>query len=421
MEDSTIEILGTSKENICKEPKKKIGPLGYFVIIVKEILAILFWVYVFIKLFVFDIDVFLVDNFLPEYAWFLKYKFFILIGIIALIWLFTKNKTILSWAFYVFFYPIIILFWKIPFFIFKQKSWVLAFAITNSIISFLRSMKYSFIISALYLVSLAVIFNSSLKIFLWSATVMIFGIVLVTYIYRLILIFKPVGEFHVYITILSKFKESGYSTLALDSSIRNLPVESLEQKQIEKWTTNLQTSVLFNRICLFVAKKLRDYQNSGFNFLYYVLTILMLIVLTVFSFAAINYGIFRINNTLFSYPVTPNFFTFFYYSFNNLLFNSIQEIVPVLPISQTVSMMESMFALFLVAIFVSLLFSVRSQRHTDELNKIIKGIERQGEDMESFIKEEYKINSINDAMVELEKMKAGLIKFIYKITESLRY
>lgn len=184
--------------------------------------------------------------------------------------------------------------------------------------------------------------------------------------------------------------------------------------------TNLQTSVLFNRVCLFAAKKLRDYQNSGLNVVSYVLTILLLVALTIFSFAAINFGLYKIDPGMFAVAGIPNFFTFFYYSFNNLLFNSIQEITPVTPISQSVSMIESFFALFLVAIFISLLLSVRSQRHADELNEVIKGIEEQGTDMEGFIKDEYRINSIEDAMAELDKLKAGTAKLLYKITESIK-
>jgi len=83
-------------------------------------------------------------------------------------------------------------------------------------------------------------------------------------------------------------------------------------------------------------------------------------------------------------------------------------------------MAESFFALFLVVIFVSLLLSVRSQRHSEELNEVIKGIEEQGTEMEGFIKDEYRINSIEDALMELQKLKAGMAKFLYKITESIK-
>jgi hypothetical protein len=146
----------------------------------------------------------------------------------------------------------------------------------------------------------------------------------------------------------------------------------------------------------------------------------MLVILTIFSFGAVNYALFKIDTAFFNYTVTPTFFTFFYYSFNNLLFNQIPEIMPILPSSQTVNMAESLFALFLVAIFISLLFSVRSQKHADELNEIIKGIEHHGKDMESFIRNEYKINSFDDAIIELEKLKSGVVKLIYAITDSIQ-
>ncbi|MBI2471883.1 MAG: hypothetical protein HYV59_11680 [Planctomycetes bacterium] len=403
-----------------EQPKRKKLPFGYFVNAIRETFAILFWTYILIKLFMFDIDVFVMNKFLPDYVWLLNLKFFILIGGIALIWLVTKSKYILSWSFYVFFYPAIIFFWKIPYFIFKLRSWILAFAFINSIISFFTSIKYNFITFALFLVSLSIIFSFSNEKLLWSASAIILVILLITYVYRLFLVLKPSIIFQVYTKIFSEFRKNAVSSWTLDESIKNLPVKSLNQEQLETWTENLQMSVLFNRVCLFIAKKLKNYQSSGLNIITYVLTILFLIVLTVFSFAVINYGLFKIDSGLFSYSTTPSFYTFFYYSFNNLFFNSIREITPILFISQTISMIEYFLALFLIVIFVSLLFSVRSQRHTEELSELIKEITDQGKYMESFIKGEYKINSINDAMEELKKLKASMIKLIYKITESIQ-
>ena len=82
-------------------------------------------------------------------------------------------------------------------------------------------------------------------------------------------------------------------------------------------------------------------------------------------------------------------------------------------------MIESFFALFLIVIFIALLISVKSQKYSEELNTAIKGIKAQGKEIENFIRDEYKINSIEDAMIELEKLKAGLTKFLYKITDSI--
>ena len=410
--------MKTKKVVLKNEIKKE--PASFLRETARELLAITFWVYALVKLFAFDIDIYLINKFLPEYAWILNFKFPIIIVTVAIIWLITKNKHIVSWVLYILFYPFIIFVWKIPYFIFRQKSWVLAFAFINSIISFFKSIKHNFIAFAFFIASSVIIISFSNIKLLWCSAFIIFAILAITYIHKLILTFKPSNIFQFYTKIFKGLKKHGSASLKLGKKIKSLRVADLNSKQMEKRTTNLQTSVLFNRICLFTAKKLRDYQNSGFNIIYYIVTILALLILTVFSFAVINYALFKINSDFFSSSMSDtNFFTFFYYSFNNFLFNSIPEIVPTHAISQSAFMLESLFTIFLTLIFVSLLLSFRNQKHIKELSTVIKEIKKEGEDMEVFIKEEYKIKNIKDAMAELEKLQAGLVKLIYKITEAI--
>jgi hypothetical protein len=205
--------------------------------------------------------------------------------------------------------------------------------------------------------------------------------------------------------------------LRLTKTRETCPLRAL---QLERWTIGLQSSVLFNRVSLFVGKKLRDYQNSGFNIISYILMTLLLIVLTVFTFSAINLGLFKIDSSLFSFNSKPTFFTLLYYSFNRFFYSSIKEIIPTMPISQVVSMVESFLTVIIAVIFVSLLFSWGSQKHKEELNEVIKTIEQEGEKMEGMIKDEYRFKSIEDAMMELRRLKSSLASFLYKITETLK-
>ena len=51
-----------------KNPEPVVSaPSDYLLKAVREVIAISFWVYVLLKLFVFDLDVFLTAKFLPEY------------------------------------------------------------------------------------------------------------------------------------------------------------------------------------------------------------------------------------------------------------------------------------------------------------------------------------------------------------------
>src|SRR6266542_2743467 len=146
------------KPEVAEQSKKESRFMSRFLASSREIIAVLFWVYVIVKLLIFDVDIFLVEKFSPNYVWLLNYKFFILIGTIATIWLVSKNRHVLLWALFIFFYPAIVLLWRLPFFVFKQRSWVLAFAIVDAIISFFKSVRFTYITTSFFLVSMAIIF-----------------------------------------------------------------------------------------------------------------------------------------------------------------------------------------------------------------------------------------------------------------------
>ena len=407
-------------------PINKKKPNNRLLFLVREVLAILIWIFVVTKLFIFDIDIFLVEKLSPGHIWLINYKFFILIGIIAIIFLVTKNRHIFLWSLYVFFYPVILLLWRIPLFIFKKRSWNLVFALIDSIISFFKSFKLTFIITAFYLISVALIFGVSNKILLWISLVVLFIILLWAYIQRIILVFKPSGVYQVYSKIFAFFGEfvqfrpgpSGNPGILLDEKELELSIENMDEIQLQKWTTGVQWPVIFNRICLFVAKKFKSYQDSRFNIVSSVFSILILVFFTVLSFAIINFGLFRINQHFFLVSSVPTFFNFIYYSFNNILFNTIREIIATTPISQVVSMIESLFALFLLAILVSLVLSVRSQRETDELNDLIRYLTEEGMKTEGYLKDKYRYN-IEEAMQALQKLNVYSVVIINKITEML--
>ncbi len=91
-----------------------------------------------------------------------------------------------------------------------------------------------------------------------------------------------------------------------------------------------------------------------------------------------------------------------------------------MPISQAASMTESFLAFILGVILVSIILSVRSQKYSEALNQAIDRIEAEGTAMESFIRTEYSVGGIEDAIIELERVKATFISFIFKISKSIK-
>ena len=110
------EIMGNLRQEDNQQQKKDNKKTSLISILTREIIAIICWIYVITKLFIFDIDIYIIERYFSDYAWVINYKFFILIGTLAIIWLLTKNRQLIIWSLFIFFYPVVLLFWRIPYF-----------------------------------------------------------------------------------------------------------------------------------------------------------------------------------------------------------------------------------------------------------------------------------------------------------------
>lgn len=374
--------------------------------ILLEVFSIAFWAYALCKIFIFDIDAFIVENVFREQINILNYRIIFFLTTFSLgIFILGTKKFSFSFLF-VLFYPIIVFSWKIPVFFFRRKSWIIAISFVNFIISFFNSFKYNVITSTIYVISTIAAFKSESTTAIYLSILSIFILTAVQFCRKFIYSFKPSLVFHLYIKIIDITREK--MTLNVDSTASlKVPIEQINQENLEKWRDGLFYSVLQNRLYLFGARKLRDYQSSGLEIVTDIFSMIFLFITTTISFSIINYGIYKIHPEQFTTTVVPDVFMFYYYSFNAFLFNSISEVVASQPLSQAASMSEKFFALLLIAIFLSILISVKSQRSSKELDEIITTLKNRAQTSEIVISRDYNIRNIDEAIEMLEKLKSG--------------
>ena len=428
---TSTEITEASDEQSAPEEKKKIRKLSllktreemtagdYARNYVLETLAVFLWLYTLTKVFVFDVDRWLVGSFFPSYEWTLDFKLIFILALVCIIWWWVKTRDAIIWFLYITFYPLVLLFIRLPYFVFKQQSWLLAFAIFNAIASFFSNLRYGLVFSTIFLAAFAVAIFSDVNYLLTAAATVLVTLVLAAYIKAFLGALKPTVIFQIYTKFFKGVRKVGHVSFAIDAEIRDLPVEQMEPKQLEKWNTSLQTSVLFNRVCLFTAKKLRDYQISEWRVIPSIFGLLWLIVFTVVSFSGVYYALFKIDSALFRVTEEPSLFSFLYFSFNNLVLNATTEVAPAVMLSQSVYMIQASLSFLLVAILVTLFISYRAQRASSELDEVIKGVEEEGQQMETFIQEEYNIPSIDAAIERLKEMQTGLVQFLLWMSKGL--
>lgn len=382
-----------------------------------QIVAVFFWIYALSQIFVFDIDNFLIAKEFLLLTSVVTYKFIFLFGILAISWLYAGNVTMLFFVIYIMFYPLILFLWKIPKLIWKANNLILTIAVINVVVSFFYSIKFVFISFALILVCSSLIYLNSNQYILYTSILLLTVLLIIIYIQRFIIILRPSSLYQIHSKIITKLFSFTKDAFKADETIKITPFEQLSKTQLEKWGSNLETLVIFNRSCYFLSSKLNEYQKSNFKLVFYIANLFILITLTTFIFAVANFGLYKINPNHFQITINPDFFIFIYYSISNLFARSVNEIVPFATISRVFSMIQLLFSFLLLVIIVTLVFSFQNQRDSNQIIEAINHIKEQGIEMDNYIQDEYKL-TIEQSITELEKIKVSSIKIIYYLIQN---
>jgi hypothetical protein len=91
--------------------------------LILDLLGIALWLYFFLKLFVADVDRAVVAAVAPSAVAIVDFRLVIYLAVIALVAL-TFRRT-WFYAFYVVFFPLVVILWKIPYFLVRHRSWAM--------------------------------------------------------------------------------------------------------------------------------------------------------------------------------------------------------------------------------------------------------------------------------------------------------
>lgn len=382
-----------------------------------ESLTILVWIYIITNLFIFDVDGYLIKSFSDDFSWIVEYKIVFLLGIAITFWVFTSNMKMLGGMAYILFYPIIVIAWIIPKAIYRVGSWNLAIAYINSIFSFFRSLKFNFIVYSILIIASVVILASVNQFYLISISVVgVFGVITTLFITRFIMVFRPSIVYTIHSRIVSTSLSFLGNHFSIKEDLRDLPLKMMSEVQKGQWASNLQTLILASKVCYFLSLKFQEYQKSKYTLVFNGLSLVWLFLMTVFTFSLIHFGIYQVDPTSFQISsITPSLFAFFYYSFNIIHFSSVPEILVNGDLPRAVAIAEQVYALLLGVILLTLFSSIKNEKEITEINETVLKIKKQGDELSAKIEKDYKL-SIDDAIVELEKLKSSMVTIIYYIT-----
>jgi len=410
VDKNKVEIQQISTMQKPKESSK--------IIIGREIIAGIIWIFLIIKIFIYDIDVYMLSLINPKFVSILNYKFFILITIFAIIWAILGNKKFLTLISVIIFYPFIFLFWRIPSLFWKSKSWIGVFTTIGVLLTFFNSFKFNFFVFIFIAFSILFISSSTNIYFLIPSMIVLIVFLLYHYFKRFKYAFQPSHLFTIQTQAINKYWEKVKNGLKIAEEIKETEFDSMSDEQKTKWSQNLQLSIILNKVFYFLTSKLRKFQKSRLNIIYYFINILNTVFLTTIIFTFQNFALYKIDPNSFNTVPKGNIIFFFYYSFNTLFTNSINDFYPISDMARLLNSFETFFAFVLLAILFFLLTTIVRDKHNEEINSTITTFKDKGKDLEVFINQEFNID-IDKALVILETFKSNMLSIIYYFIKNI--
>lgn len=381
---------------------------------ITDVVATVFWSYLVVHVFIFDVDILIRNLSIPYLDTAFQYKWLVLAGFFALVFAVTRNIWSLSIAGYVALFPLVVVCWKIPRLLWKTKSPLITLAFLNAIFSFFRSIRYNLASVAALIFFSGIVFVSNSYYFVVGAIFGLLSILVIIYLNRLRIVLRPSVLYEVHARAISFFSNSFQKTYKLDVKLQPFALARVPKELKSEILGNLQFLMIINRGAYFLSAKLREFHRSNVRVLFYLFNLLILIFTTAYIFAVANFGLWRVSPDSFQVS-DARFFSFVYYSFSSVFGRGVIEIIPLGDFPKFLAILQIIFSFFVLAIIVTLVFSLQSKRDEEGIETAIEKIRSEGEAMDLFISSEYKMTG-DQVVEELEKAKVILIRLIYYFT-----
>jgi hypothetical protein len=341
-----------------------------------DALGILFWSYVLLKIFVYDVDRAALDAFAPDATWILGYRLILIVAaatlIASLLW---RLETIVTVS-YVLLFPFVVVIWKIPRAITKRRSWTLAIASLNFAAVFARNLRYYLVSKGLLLIAAFFILTTSFQPILVVCGLIITGLLVWSYTRVITDTFQA--------SWFLRIQSAGIQRIMSSSVIKSL--FTVEQSLLDKGTDltstevnglvgKVQIAAVVNRALYSWAYRLQQYKQFQVNVLFNGLAYFLLFVQTVFTFGLLNLALLKVDASQFQYEEYPSTIAMFLYGMSSVFLADGAGVAGVGDAALLLRILAGLFGFpFLGVVAVNVLFTWRREREDTTLDDTVANL-----------------------------------------------
>jgi hypothetical protein len=370
-------------------------------VVLLDAIGLLVWSYIVVKLFVFDVDNYLVARFTPSIAPLLGYRFLFVGGIAILLILFSKGRR--RKYLYVGIFPLVVLFWKLPKWFYKAQNWVAVIAFLNLVATAIRHLKFNVVTRFFGILSLVFVATSHNFALLALSAVYLgvyFALLMVRTVWFSI---KPSHFLKSQQALISKISNGTFIThmTTVGEELRDATLEKFSASQLNTFQTNLGMALLYNRAIYYWAYQLERYRTSAAALILSSVAYIGLYLQGILAFSAINWAILKIDPEAFSFSGPQTFLQVMYYS---LFHGAGSSLTPISTAAVAVKIATNIVGpLFVTALIAQFLISRRQVEQETATQEAVSKIKAAGAELEANFRLEYEV-SIEEAIVRLRDL-----------------
>jgi hypothetical protein len=379
---------------------------------VLDVLGTVFWIYVFLQVFIVDVDSAVLGPYAP-------YRFFIFAAIAVFLALTVKRTwPILATFGYMLCFPLVVLCWKFPKTLYRTRSPIVFLAAANAVTGIFVNIRRSIVVGgAVAFASLVIAVSHARAPLVVAAGAL--ALLIVSAVYRTIRAsvvpnrFLTVQQSAIRRAFAAKFMQN---LLEPSEELRNPEIEKFNAGQQQQLIQSLGNAVISHRILNLWAYQLDRYRRSPASILLTAWAYFWLLLRAVVGLTFINLAVFHADSHAFAYEAAPSFLTFMRYVIAGLYGGEIHALSPVSELANGVSIATFVIGvLVLGSAVISSALSYRASRDDSDFTDTISRIREESDRLDEQLRQKYDV-SVAEGIRRLEDLRFGLMGVITSLS-----
>lgn len=380
-----------------------------------DVIGTIFWSYLVVKVFIGDLDL-AVSKGVPFLEAVFRYRFLLLVGALVVL-AGVARRTTLLWILYILGFPLVVLFWKLPKFYIKHKSWALVLGTAHILSTVLQTIKFGIISIGLFVLAAAAIVLMTPAWLQATAAIILLTLWVITVVRAFVYAVRPsrfvVGQRKLADTILkSSWARDNYG---IPPVAKDPAIPDLTEEQTNDVLGKVSSGLILHRGLALLTYRLDLYRQTGAFIIFSAISIVALLLQALLTFSLINYAVFQLDSSQYNFDRDPNLLTFFYYSSASMFNSEVGVVQPEGTFALLVALAAWLSTGFLVLVLVvAIIFGIKNSKTDDTAKRAIADLEAGGNHLEVVLRDEYELSltEVSERLSAMQWGTAGMIAWM---------